>query len=89
MKLITKFTEEKFLKTNNRIINKFDKKLKPAQMILKEIIFPSNDRILTKLSLATSKSLRYRSGYADECIASAVELINGAYYFMQELWSPK
>ena len=89
MKLITKFTEEKFLRTNNRIINKFDKKLKPAQMILKEILFPSNDRILTKLSLATSKSLRYRSGYADECIASAVELINGCLLLHTRIMEPQ
>ena len=77
MKLITKFTEDKLLKTNNRIIDKFDKKIKSGQIILKEILFPSNDRILTKLSLATSKSLKYKFGNADECIASAVELING------------
>ena len=89
MQLITKFTEEKFLKTNNRIINKFDKKLKSAQMILKEILFPSNDRILTKLSLATSKSLRYRSGYADECIASAVELINGCLLLHTRIMEPQ
>ena len=58
-------------------------------MILKEILFPSNDRILTKLSLATSKSLRYTSGHADECIASAVELINGCLLLHTRIMEPQ
>ena len=88
MELITKFTEDKLLNTNNRIIDKFDKKLKSAQMILKEVLFPSNDRILSKICLATSKSLRYNLGYADECIASAVELINGCLLFHTRIEEP-